>query len=119
MPAVRVLVVEDDEMVRAVCENFLTSEGYQVWAVETPQEARALAEEVEFDVALLDYGLPGETGVELFLALKQKFPHLIGILMTAGYLPHVLEECEEAGFHGFLPKPFALEDLLHLLTTRW
>lgn len=116
MSSRRVLVVEDDSTVRRLCADVLDTEGYEVWEAERGEEALALAEGLPFDLALLDYNLPGADGVQVFQHLRRRFPNIVGILMSADLPERLAQEVNRWGLFGFLPKPFDLEELVGLVS---
>ncbi|MFQ5675318.1 MAG: response regulator [bacterium] len=110
----KILLVEDDLNTRAGLAEILTEEGYEVVLAE--DAARALEEiDSSTDLMLSDFELPGLTGLDLFRHVKQRYPGLISIMMTA-YDPseHSLY-ARELGVHSFLGKPLNIEGLLSIL----
>lgn len=67
---VRVLVVDDDEVLRELLTEALRREGHAVDAIDNGAEAIWLAQEVEFDVVILDWTLPDVDGVEVCRRLR-------------------------------------------------
>jgi len=59
------LVVDDDRRIRDLLSRFLTNEGYRVSTAETVADARAKLNGLSFDLLILDWMMPGETGVDL------------------------------------------------------
>lgn len=104
----RVLLVEDEPLVRAVTESELVMAGYEVHAAKDGQMALELAERLgwEFDLLLSDWGMPQMGGRELANRLKGKVPGL-PVLFVSGLTDVVCEEGE-----SFLAKPFKLDELL-------
>jgi len=110
----RVLVVEDDELVRELVTEVLADGGYDVRAAATAEEGLGLAGDGEgaVDVIVSDVVLPGRSGPELVGELLARRPDLRAIL-TSGYprgaRPGSLESHDRV---RFLPKPVAPADLL-------
>ena len=104
-----VLVIEDDENIRAVIEHVLAFEGYPVHSACDGQEALELLERIpEPGLILVDLTMPVMSGTQ-FLEHKRSDPRLKGIptvVMTAVHQPTELLESEE-----LLPKPIALDQL--------
>ena len=67
-----VLLVEDEPAQREILRYNLTSEGYDVTVAENGDDALLLAEEVEPDLVLLDWMLPGVSGIEVLRRLKSR-----------------------------------------------
>src|SRR5688572_22765683 len=76
--AQRILVVDDEPMVRALIARALTDEGYEVVAVADGHAAldAARAAEVEFDLIVTNNYMPGLSGPELIARVRQDFPNL-------------------------------------------
>ncbi|MCB9878731.1 MAG: response regulator [Planctomycetes bacterium] len=106
----RILLVEDDDSLRACLGEYLTSQGWSVTATAFATEALRLAERQRFDFSLLDFHLPETTGLELFQQLAALRP-LPAILMSGLASAHEAAAAREAGFFAFLRKPLELERL--------
>jgi CheY-like chemotaxis protein len=110
----RVLVVDDNDLVRALASTMLSQQGYQV--VEAADGAHALelaeAADAPFDLLVTDISMPHMTGIELAEALRKKWPELT-IVYTSGYADsQVMTDAVIAPGDKFLPKPFNFEALL-------
>jgi DNA-binding NarL/FixJ family response regulator len=79
----RILVVEDDAFTATLIESVLTREGYEVTVCPDAGTARAVATEMDPDLALLDVNLgPGPSGVQLGFALEQAHPGMVIMYLT-------------------------------------
>ena len=65
------LVVDDDERLRALLQRYLSSNGYRVTAAPGAAEARALMKSMEFDLLILDVMMPGESGLDLTQSVRK------------------------------------------------
>jgi CheY-like chemotaxis protein len=113
----RVLLVEDDDSLRYCLTEFLGSLGWEVRATGLAAEALRMAQLQRFDFSLLDFHLPGMTGLELFQRLASLRP-LPAILMSGLASAEEAHVAQHAGFFDFLRKPLDLVRLrssLHLL----
>lgn len=106
----RVLLVEDDDSLRICLGEFLASHGWHVAATAFGQEAVALARRERFDFSILDFHLPGTTGLDLFRQLASIRP-LPSILMSGLASLEEAAAARNAGFFTFLRKPLELERL--------
>ncbi|MCP4202727.1 MAG: PAS domain S-box protein [bacterium] len=104
----RVLVVEDQELVRGTVESMLGSLGYEVTTAADGGGARECASRQEFDLLVTDIVLPDITGVELAHELRAERPDL-AVLLVSGYAEEAVRE--RGADLRFLQKPFRLEDL--------
>jgi signal transduction histidine kinase/CheY-like chemotaxis protein len=104
---VRVLVVDDEEMVRSIVTQLLSLNDHKVNRASSGSEALAMFEDAHYDIVFTDFGMPEMTGAELARRLREKAPHLPVVLLT-GYTD--TEEAIEA-VDDILSKPFKLEEL--------
>lgn len=106
----RILVVEDQEAVLAVVRRGLESQGYEVVAVHSAEEALALIKDLSsFDMLLSDVILPKMSGIELYKQLRQNSCAIPTLLMS-GYVDANLVDIPNAP--RLLRKPFQLVELL-------
>lgn len=112
MPALRVLLVEDDATVADVVSGLLTARGHQV--VHAGHALAALREisAGDFDVGLLDLDLPGLSGFELAQHLRNQGYMLPLLAVTARTDADLQEQVQAAGICGFLRKPVTGELLV-------
>lgn len=106
----RILLVEDDDSLRACLGDFLASQGWGVASTAFANEALTLMSRHRFDFGLLDFHLPETTGPELLLRLGAVRP-LPSILMSGLANPAEVAAAQQAGFFTFLPKPLDLNRL--------
>jgi len=106
----RILLVEDDDGLRSCLGEFLADNGWEVGEAGCGEEARALFRQQRFDFTILDYHLPGITGLELFrqLASHRRLP---AILMSGLASTEEVLAARDAGFYSFLRKPLELSAL--------
>ena len=107
----RVLVVEDEDGAREGLRQLLELLGYQVVALASGEEARALPVESPFEVLLTDYLLPGIDGVLLSHELVARWPALRVILMSGYAENDLVREAVAAGRLRYLAKPFDVATL--------
>jgi CheY-like chemotaxis protein len=106
----RVLLVEDDDSLRCCLSEFLAGQGWDVGATGLAVEALRMAQRQRFDFTLLDFHLPGMTGLELFQQLASLRP-LPAILMSGLASHEEVLAAQHAGFFAFLRKPLDLARL--------
>ncbi|GIV08726.1 MAG: acetoacetate metabolism regulatory protein AtoC [Fimbriimonadales bacterium] len=106
-----ILIVDDELNIRRVLERALTREGYQVHTAEGGHQALRVLDETPCDLMLTDVVMPDMTGLELLKRVRQKYPNLQVILMTAfGTIPTAVEAMR-SGAYDFLTKPLDMEVL--------
>lgn len=115
MKPFRILVIDDDDLVRHALEDWLTHEGYEVHLAESGRIALSRLEVGVFDAALLDIHLPDMTGIEILEAIKRRAPEIDAIMMT-GY-PQVESAIQalRLGAYDYLTKPLEWVSLKLLL----
>lgn len=106
----RILLVEDNDSLRACLGEFLASQGWDVASTAFATEALTMMRRQRFDFSLLDFHLPETTGPELLQQLATVRP-LPSILMSGLANAAEVAAARQAGFFTFLRKPL---DLNHL-----
>ena len=110
----RVLVADDEELIRQTIRDVLTAAGCQADAAADGQEACALLAAGRYDLVISDIKMPRATGYEVFASAKAAWAQTQVILITAfGYDPHhsILKAARE-GLAAVLFKPFKVKQLL-------
>lgn len=108
----RVLVVEDEEKVAAFIKRGLEQSGYTVDLALTGEEALELLASEAYDTVVLDFMLPGVSGLDVVRELRRRRLDTPVLALTArGTLEDRIEGLN-AGCDDYLPKPFAFEELL-------
>ena len=115
MSAQRVLIVEDEKMLAWVLAQRLRKEGYEAVHVSTGGEAGAALRQREFNLILLDYGLPDMDGIGVMIQVLSAHPGLLVILMTAHGSVENAVEAMRAGAYDYLSKPLDLEHLIFVI----
>ena len=107
----RVLVVEDEDMVRAVAERALVRQGYVVETACDGEEALALfADGKRYDLVVSDVVMPNMDGPTMARNLRQQFGD-IRLLFMSGYAEEQLRETISLDNVSFLPKPFSVQQI--------
>src|SRR6266581_859113 len=107
------LVVDDEKNMRLSLEAVMAEEGYEIRAVDAAEAALRLLEQEEFFMIITDARLNGMSGYEFLGQLKQRWPNLPVLMITAFATPKLAVEAIKAGAIDYLAKPFAPEELLH------
>ena len=106
------LIVDDDERIRSLLQQFLVQSDYLVSTAENAEQAITLLSAIEFDLIILDVMMPGQDGISFTAKLrnlKNKTPIL---LLTARGETKDRIKGLEAGADDYLPKPFEPKELL-------
>jgi two-component system, response regulator PdtaR len=113
----RVLVAEDETLIRLDLKGLLEAAGFDVCAeARDGEEAVSLARETEPDVALLDVKMPRLDGIEAARRILDERPIPI-VMVTAYGERELVSRAVEAGVFGYLVKPFRETDLLPAIAT--
>ncbi len=107
----RILVVEDEAKVSQALAQGLGADGYDVTIARTGEEGFFLASAREFDLVLLDWMLPGRSGLEVLAALRRRETRTPVLILTARDAIEDKITGLDAGADDYLVKPFALAEL--------
>jgi two-component system phosphate regulon response regulator OmpR len=111
-----ILVVDDDRRLRDLLRKYLTEQGFRVTIASDAADARRKLEGFAFDLLVLDIMMPGESGLELTRALRQKNGVPI-LLLTAMGEPEDRIAGLETGADDYLAKPFEPRELVLRIRT--
>lgn len=106
-----ILVVDDDERLRALLRKFLSRQGFFVSVARDAAHARRLLDGLEFDLLVIDVMMPGEDGFSLTKSLREEITTPI-LLLTARAEADDRIVGLEAGADDYLAKPFDPRELL-------
>lgn len=111
MPKTKVLVIDDEKLVRWSFEQKLSREGYEVEGVPTGEEGLNLIRDDGYDLVLLDLRLPGIGGKEVLQEIRRMQKDIAVVVLTAETgLAHAVE-CVRLGAHDYLCKPFEFDEV--------
>lgn len=103
----RILVVDDESLVRRAMTRILTTEGYSVVTAGDGEEALRYAADTVFDLAIVDYDMPGRDGLWVLSSLRELMPGCIRVLMTGRTdFPIVVEAVNRGEVLRVIQKPF-------------
>jgi len=108
----KILVVEDEKLLRWSLKERLTKEGFDVYEAETGQAARAAMTEEDIDLLLVDYRLPDTTGVDILKDAMNARPDVPVILMTAYSTVETAVEAIKLGAFDYINKPFNQDEMV-------
>ena len=106
------LIVDDDERIRSLLQQFLIQSDYLVSTAENAKQAITLLSAIEFDLMILDVMMPGQDGISFTAKLRNLKNNTPILLLTArGEIEDRIKGLE-AGADDYLPKPFEPKELL-------
>ena len=113
----RVLVVEDEPFIRTTTVDYLEDLGYTVFEAKDAASALKVLETERIELLLTDVGLPGQTGIELALQSRDRFPD-IKVVLATGY-NRVLDDAHDQRLSDavILTKPYDIESLSRALNS--
>ncbi len=108
---IRILLVDDDEMIRQLLHDALTMEGYQATTVQSGEEALQVLQTSTVDVIITDLSMPGMNGLELIRRTNVDHPDVPKIIITgAGTIENAIEAIR-IGAYDYIRKPLNLGEL--------
>ncbi len=108
----RVLVVDDEKVVREGCQRVLKGRGYEVLTAENGQAALDCLLREQVDVLLLDLKMPIMGGEEVLEMAREKYADIPIIIITGHGTIDKAVECMKKGAYDFVTKPFQIEQFL-------
>ena len=107
----RILVADDEESIRWVLSKALSKQGFHVDLAEDGSQARNLASQQHYDLAILDIKMPGVQGLDLLKQFRSDYPDTLVIIMTAEATMEHAVTAMKNGAYDYLTKPFDLTAL--------
>jgi two-component system copper resistance phosphate regulon response regulator CusR len=114
----RVLIVEDEPRLASFLEKGLRSAGLTTTVADDGLRGAALARDEDFDLVLLDVGLPGQDGFAVLRAMRARGERLPVIMLTARDEVDDTVAGLDGGADDYVTKPFAFEELLARVRAR-
>lgn len=111
----RVLVVDDEALIRWSVAQVLGDRGFDVQQAATGATALEAATGASFDVVLLDFRLPDSNDLSLLARLRRQMPGTPVILMTAFSTPDVVQGALDLGAVRVVSKPFELAEVVAMV----
>ncbi len=111
MPRTKILIIDDEKLVRWSLQQKLEREGYEAESAPTGEEGLHLIREDGFDLVLLDIRLPGMDGVQVLQEIGKLERDIAVIMLTAETGISRAVECVRLGAYNYLCKPFEFEEV--------
>ena len=108
---IHILIVDDDDRIRALLKDYLSSKNYIVSSAENADEAKKKIEYLKYDIIILDVMMPGQDGYELTKEIKKKLKVPIILLTAKGEVENRIKGLE-LGADDYVGKPFEPKELL-------
>ena len=113
------LIVDDEEKICRVLAQYFSLKGYEVATVHGGEEALARVEASLPDAVLLDVFMPGLNGMETLKLLKQRYPHLRVVVVSAADRHEAERQALQLGADAYLCKPVVFGTLGEIVDRFW
>ncbi|MBC7743000.1 MAG: sigma-54-dependent Fis family transcriptional regulator [Bdellovibrionaceae bacterium] len=107
----RILVVDDEESIREFLEIMLKKEGYEVTTAEDGLRAKDILSKKSFDMVISDMQMPNMTGIELLKYVKESYPELVFMMITAFGTTETAVDAMKMGAYDYVTKPFKIDEV--------
>ena len=108
---VRILVVDDEEIIRNLLYDTLSKTGYRVKTAKDGQEAISQIEKEPFEIVIADFKMPGMNGIELLQNILKINPDICVLIITAYSAVESAVSAMKLGAYDYICKPFELEEM--------
>jgi DNA-binding NtrC family response regulator len=112
----RILIIDDEEIVRASCSRILSPEGTPVQTANNGKNGLAILESQAFDLVLTDMMMPDMDGIEVLRKIRETWPETEVIIMTGFGTVKTAVRAMKIGVFDYIEKPFTPDDLLPLVS---
>jgi len=113
----RMLIVDDEEtLTYSLYQSFiLAKHDYEVVTASSGEEATIKLKEKDYNLVITDISMPGMSGLELLTNIKQDYPGIDVIVMTAYGSPEKREEAFSSGAKFYVEKPFEIKEMKQMV----
>ncbi len=111
----RILVVDDERVIREILSEFLALEGYQVRSVSDGERALSELRIRPYDMVISDLKMPSVSGLELLEKVTAENINVLTVIMTGFGTVETAIEAMKKGAYDYILKPFKVEEVLHIV----
>ncbi|TGB02331.1 response regulator [Halobacillus salinus] len=112
----RILVADDEEVLRMLITDTLEDEGYEVIEASDGAEALSIMGQESLDLVILDYMMPEYTGIEVASQLSEEWKQQTPLVMlTAKTQDSDIQQSKDVGIRYFMAKPFSPLELIQMV----
>jgi response regulator RpfG family c-di-GMP phosphodiesterase len=111
----RILVVDDEKVIREILADFLDMEGYVVHTVEDGVEAMKELHRRSYNLVISDLKMPNMSGLELIQQITAESLPVITVIMTGFGTVETAIEAMKRGAYDYILKPFKVEEVMHIV----
>ena len=111
----RVLVVDDEKVIREILADFLSLEGFSVRTAEDGRAALAEIDAHPYDLVISDLKMPNMGGIELLEHINKGYPNVVTVIMTGFGTVETAIDAMKRGAYDYVLKPFRIEEVVHII----
>ena len=111
----RILVVDDEQVIREILADFLTMEGFVVETAANGEQALAALSKDHYELVLSDLKMPAMGGLELLAAIQTHTPNVVTVIMTGFGTVETAIDAMKRGAYDYILKPFKVEEVVHTI----
>ncbi|HEX4403520.1 MAG TPA: HD domain-containing phosphohydrolase [Polyangia bacterium] len=111
----RILVVDDEKVIREILADFLNMEGYVVHTVEDGVEAMKELHRRSYNLVISDLKMPNMSGLELIQQITAESLPVLTVIMTGFGTVETAIEAMKRGAYDYILKPFKVEEVMHIV----
>ena len=111
----RILIVDDEKVIREILSDFLAMEGYVVRAVEDGVAALKELRLRPYDLVISDLKMPNMGGIELLEKISEENLNVLTVIMTGYGTVETAIEAMKKGAYDYILKPFKVEEVVHVV----
>jgi response regulator RpfG family c-di-GMP phosphodiesterase len=111
----RILVVDDEKVIREILADFLSMEGYVVQAVEDGAAAMEELKKRSYNLVISDLKMPNMGGLELIAKITEESIPVLTVIMTGFGTVETAIEAMKKGAYDYILKPFKVEEVIHIV----
>jgi DNA-binding NtrC family response regulator len=108
----KILVIDDEDIVRLSCSRSLVPEGYELKMAKNGPEGLKMLEEEAFDLVLTDLKMPNMDGIEVLGTIKEKWPATDVVIVTGYQTVETAVKAIKLGAFDYIEKPFTPDSLI-------
>jgi len=112
MNTMKILVVDDEDIVLESCQAVFELEGFEVMLVPSADEALKTMKNDNFALLLIDVKMPKHDGIYLMEKVRKQWPNIPIIVMSGYYTKETIKEAFKMGAAKFIAKPFEPDELV-------
>ncbi|MBN1756494.1 sigma-54-dependent Fis family transcriptional regulator [bacterium] len=111
----RILIIDDESSQRELLKGYLSKQGFETETAGSGEKALELFKETVFDLALVDFKLPGMDGISLISEFREIDPYFQAVMLTAYGTVESAVRGMKAGAFDFITKPVNLNELMEII----